>query len=229
MASAWYSLESMLLSTHLLFKDSQQKQMDDHLVWFAATEVESKLSIDSVGVSLYVFPQIDLHKQVERSLLGKSFVFVTYKYEWSTVDKESCSGKGSQIHLRNENEIPLFREFLFSGTTNKTLSEYLSGIHFLLSGTISEEALIVPYFGTIETRERFQVNMSIRTDGGLTLETSASLSGLHWKFNWPSSTRLMPNFDVSLSHRRDAAVSCQTNHSSFQVSFADCWLTFDVL
>ena len=34
----------MLLGTHLLFKDSQQKQMDDHLVSFAATVVESKLS-----------------------------------------------------------------------------------------------------------------------------------------------------------------------------------------
>ena len=155
-ASAWYSLESILLSTHLLFKDSQQKQMDDHLVWFAVTVVESKISIDSVGVSLY------LHKQIERSLFGKSFVFVTYKYEWSIVDNESCSGKGSQIYLRNENEIPLFRELLFPGTTNKPYSEYLSGIHFLLSGTISEEALIAPYFGTIETCERFQVKMSIR-------------------------------------------------------------------
>ena len=67
------------------------------------------------------------------------------------MDNESCSGKGSQIHLRNENEIPLFREILFSGTTNKPLSQYLSEIHFLLSGTISEEALIAPYFGTIET------------------------------------------------------------------------------
>ena len=95
------------------------------------------------------------------------------------MDNESRCRKGSQIHLRNENEIPLFREFLFSGTTNKPLSEYLSGIHFLLSGTISEEALIAPYFDTTETYERFQVNMSIRTDGGLTLETSASLSGLH--------------------------------------------------
>ena len=34
----------MLLDTDLLFKDSQQKQMDDHLIWFAATVVESKLS-----------------------------------------------------------------------------------------------------------------------------------------------------------------------------------------
>ena len=121
-ASALYFLESMLLGTHLLFKDSQQKQMDNRLVWFAATVVESKLSIDSVGVSLYVFPRIDLHKQIERTLFGKSFVFVTYKYEWPIVDNETCSGKGSQIYLRNENEIPLFREFLFSGTwTNKPL------------------------------------------------------------------------------------------------------------
>ena len=51
----------MLLGTHLLFKDFRQKQMDDHLVRFAATVVEIKLSIDSVGVSLYVFPRIDLH------------------------------------------------------------------------------------------------------------------------------------------------------------------------
>ena len=90
------------------------------------------------------------------------------------MDNESRCGKGSQIHLRNENEIPLFREILFSGTTNKSLSEYLSGIHFLLSGTISEEALIAPYFGTIETCERFQVNMSIRSDEELMLETSSS-------------------------------------------------------
>ena len=63
------------------------------------------------------------------------------------MDNESRSGKSSQIYLRNENEIPLFREFSFSGTTNKPLSECLSGIHLLLSGTIPEEA----FFGTIET------------------------------------------------------------------------------
>ena len=148
--------------------------MDDHLVWFAATVVESKLSINSVGVSLYVFPRNDLHKQIERSLFGKSFVFVTYKYEWSIVDNESCGGKGAQIHLRNENDIPFFREFLFSGTTNKPLSGNLFGMHFLLSSTIPGEALIAPYFGTIETRERFQVNTSIRSDEGLTLEESSS-------------------------------------------------------
>ena len=68
----------MLLGTHLLFKDSQQKQMDEHLVRFADTVVESKLSIDSV-VSSHIFPRIDLHKQNERSLFGKSFVFIPYK------------------------------------------------------------------------------------------------------------------------------------------------------
>ena len=50
-----------------------------------------------------------------------------------------------------KNKIPLFREFPFSGTTNKPLSECLSGIQLLLSGTISEEALITRYFRTIET------------------------------------------------------------------------------
>ena len=52
-ASAWYSLESVLLGTHLLFRESQQKQIDDNFFWFAITVVESKLSIDSVAVSLY--------------------------------------------------------------------------------------------------------------------------------------------------------------------------------
>jgi len=46
-------LESVLLGTHLLFRESQQKQIDDNLVWFAITVVESKLSIDSVAVSLH--------------------------------------------------------------------------------------------------------------------------------------------------------------------------------
>ena len=92
------------------------------------------------------------------------------------MDNESCCGKGSQIYLRNENKIPLFREFPFSGTTNKPLLECLSRIHLLLLGTIPEEALITRYFGAIETCGRFQVNLSIRSDEGLTLETSASLS-----------------------------------------------------
>ena len=51
----------MLLGTYLFFKDSQEKQIDDHLVWFAAAVVESKLSVGSVAVSLYVFPRLDLY------------------------------------------------------------------------------------------------------------------------------------------------------------------------
>ena len=74
-----------------------------------------------------------------------------------------------------KNEIPLFREFSFSGTSNEPLSECLCGIHFLLSGPISEEALITRYRGTIETCEKFQVNLSIRSSlsvdcGNLTLD-----------------------------------------------------------
>ena len=66
--------------------------------------------------------------------------------------KRKCSGESSQIYLRNKDVIALFMEFPFSGTTrNKPLSECLSGIHFLLSGPIAEEALIRRYFGTIET------------------------------------------------------------------------------
>ena len=34
----------VVFSTHLLLKDSQQKQMDDRLVLFAATVTQSKLS-----------------------------------------------------------------------------------------------------------------------------------------------------------------------------------------
>ena len=148
-ASAWYSLESMLLCTHLFFKDSQQKQMDNHLVWFAVTVVESKISIDSVGVSLYVFPRIDLHKQIERSLFGKSFVFVTYKYEWSIVDNESCSGKGSQIYLRNENEIPLLREFsIFRHNQETALTVFIRNTFLAVRYNIRRS---IPYFGTIET------------------------------------------------------------------------------
>ena len=65
------------------------------------------------------------------------------------MDNESCNRKRSQICVRSENEIPLFREFPFSGTTNKPFSQNLSGIHLLVSGTISEEALITSYFGPV--------------------------------------------------------------------------------
>ena len=89
----------MLLGTHLVFKDSQQKQMDDPLVRFAATVVESKLSIDCMYFLISFQELICTGKQNERSLFGKSFVFITYKYEWSIVDNE--------IYLRNENEVSL--------------------------------------------------------------------------------------------------------------------------
>ena len=74
-------LIGMLPGTHLVFKDSQQKQMDDHLVRFAATVVESKLSIDCMYFLIFFHELICTGKQNERSLFGKSFVFVTYKYE----------------------------------------------------------------------------------------------------------------------------------------------------
>ena len=71
----------MLLGTHLLFKDSQQKQMDDPLVRFTATVVESKLSIDCMYFLISFQELTCTGKQNERSLFGKSFVFITYKYE----------------------------------------------------------------------------------------------------------------------------------------------------
>ena len=51
-------------STHLLLKDSQQKQMDDRLVLFAATLAQSKLSQLCRLISR-IFPRIDLHKKNE--------------------------------------------------------------------------------------------------------------------------------------------------------------------
>ena len=53
------------------------------------------------------------------------------------------------VYVRNGNEIPLFREFPFSGTTNKPFSQYLSGMHLLLSGTLTEEAFIAHYFASV--------------------------------------------------------------------------------
>ena len=79
------------------------------------------------------------------------------------MDNESCCKKSSQINLRNEYEIRLFREFP-SLTTNTPLSECLSGIHLLLSGTISEEA--------IETYAR---SGSIMADGRVNLSSRAIL------------------------------------------------------
>ena len=44
----------ILFSTHLLLKDCQRKQMDDHFVLFADTVVASKLSRSSVALFLNV-------------------------------------------------------------------------------------------------------------------------------------------------------------------------------
>ena len=48
-----------------------------------------------------------------------------------------------------KNEIPLFTEFPFSGASNEPLSECLRGTHLLLSGTLSEEAFVTPYFSAV--------------------------------------------------------------------------------
>ena len=54
-------------STHLLLKDSQQKQMDDRLILFAAALAQSKLSQLCRLISR-IYSRIDLHKENERSL-----------------------------------------------------------------------------------------------------------------------------------------------------------------
>ena len=65
---------------------------------------------------------------------------------------ESCSGRSPQVYLRIENEIHFFLEnFPFQSQQAALIMVFQSGIHLLLSGTISEEALITRYFGTIET------------------------------------------------------------------------------
>ena len=56
----------VVFSTHLLLKDSQQKQIDERLVLFAATLAQSKLSQLCRLISR-IYPRIDLHKENERS------------------------------------------------------------------------------------------------------------------------------------------------------------------
>ena len=56
----------VVFRTHLLLKDSQQKQMDDRLVLFAATVAQSKLGKLCRLLSC-ILPRIDLHKENERS------------------------------------------------------------------------------------------------------------------------------------------------------------------
>jgi len=152
-----------------------------------------------------------LQQQNERSLFGKSFVFETYKYEWSIEDNESCNRKRSQIYLRNENEIPLFREFPFSGTTKKPFSQYLSGIHLLLSDIRRSINCALIWHPELKlVRSKFEYSLRRRADARY---VGFFISWL-WKFDHRSSTRSMPNFGVSLSNRRHAAVSFETNHLS---------------
>ena len=56
----------ILFSTHLLLKDSQRKQMDDHFVLFADMVVASKLSRSSAALFL----------NVSTSVLGKRKVII---------------------------------------------------------------------------------------------------------------------------------------------------------
>ena len=123
-----------------------------------------------------------------------------------------------------KNEIPLFREFPFSGSTNEPLSECLSGTQYL--GTISEEALVTRYFRTVnwnllEVSSQFEYSLRRRADAR---NVSLFISWL-WKFDHRSSTRLMPNFGVSLSHPRHTAVSFETNHSN--TNNGNCWRGVD--
>ena len=75
----------LLLGTHLLFKDCQQKQMDDHLLWLAATVVESKLT--RLCSCLLICLSTSWFAIAKRKVnVREVFVFITYKYEWLTVD-----------------------------------------------------------------------------------------------------------------------------------------------
>ena len=56
----------VVFSTHLLLKDSQQKQMDDRLVLFAATVAQSKLS-NICRLLSSIFPRIDWRQENESS------------------------------------------------------------------------------------------------------------------------------------------------------------------
>ena len=52
----------VLLSTHLLFKDTQQKQTLNHLAWIAAAvaQMQTKWTLQ---LSYSIFPRIDLRKE----------------------------------------------------------------------------------------------------------------------------------------------------------------------
>ena len=67
----------VVFSTHLLFNDSQQKQMEDRLVLFAATLPQSEL------IGLSYLSANDLHKENERS-------FGNNKYTSSYQEQGEC-------------------------------------------------------------------------------------------------------------------------------------------
>ena len=65
-------LIKLLLSTHLLLKNSQLKEADDQLTGsFAATTAESKLSELCIVTFSYIFLRIDLRKENEIPLFRK--------------------------------------------------------------------------------------------------------------------------------------------------------------
>ena len=139
----------------------------------------------------------------ERSLFGKSFVFVTYKYEWSIVDNESWGGKSSQVYLPDENEIPVFREFPFPKATNRSQecfsTEYICCCRVLYPKKPQLRVILA----------------QLELVRGLTLETSIRHLYLLTVAIWVSSTPLLPNLGVLLSNlRHTLQFVLETDHSS---------------
>ena len=91
-------LSGVLLSTHLLFKDSHHTQENkDHLVWFSATVVDSKLS--EFFSCLHVF----FHELicVIKTSVRESFLLKTNKYEWLIANKDYELQQLSSQSLQN--------------------------------------------------------------------------------------------------------------------------------
>ena len=84
----------VLLSTHLLLKDSPQKQMDDHLTWFVANVPQGKLN------ELCSCPRIDLRKSKKTKV-------------------HSCHGierkisRAEKLGFKSRTPIYIWREFLW--------------------------------------------------------------------------------------------------------------------
>ena len=77
---------------------------------------------------------------------------------------------------------------------------------YICCSRISEEGLIAPYFCT--------VNWNFGQTKGFVARYVIFFICWLWKFDPRSSTRLMPNFSVSFSHRRETTILLETNHSS---------------